>query len=70
MSKIIHVPGGTITMAESQAICPYCEHKFPFDFIEKKWTRQEKQFIKIKCSCGKKVGITLDYRGDFVAYDL
>lgn len=57
-------------MAESQAICPYCEHKFPFDFIEKKWTRQEKQFIKIKCSCGKKVGITLDYRGDFVAYDL
>lgn len=70
MIEIIYVPGGTVTMAESRPICPHCKNKIAFHIFVKKWIKQEMQFIKIKCSCGKKVGIKLDMRGDFVAYEL
>ena len=70
MSKTIHIPGGTITLAESKAICPHCQTHIDFDKIEKRFWKQSKSFIRMKCDCGKYVGITSDYKGDFVAYKL
>lgn len=70
MSKTIHIPGGTITLAESKAICPHCKAHIDFDKIEKRFWKQTKSFIRMKCVCGVFVGITQNYQGDFVAYKL
>lgn len=70
MSKTVSIPGGTITLAESKAVCPHCETRTDFDKIEKRFATHNKTHFRMKCDCGKYVGITADCKGDFVAYNL
>lgn len=63
VKAIIHV-------CESKAICPYCERPIPFDEIEKKYMKQDKPYIRIKCKCKRFIGVTADMCGDFVAFEL
>ena len=68
--KAIRIPNGIIHLAESKAICPYCGRQIPFEEIENKFMKQDKSYIRMKCKCGRFIGITQDIRGDFVAYFL
>lgn len=68
--KSITVPGGILTMSESKAVCPHCERQIPFDEIEDKFQKQTKHFMRMKCKCKRFIGITSNYMGDFVAYEL
>ena len=70
MSIAIHIPGGILHLAESKAICPHCEHKFPISVLEPLLEKSRTGFFRKKCVCGRFVGITTDYHGYFVAYDL
>lgn len=70
MTKTIRIPGGILTLNESKAKCPKCNKEIPFDKIESKWMKQDKHFMKMKCTCNKFIGITTDMRGDFIAFDL
>ena len=68
--KAIIIPNGIIHLAESKAVCPKCERHIPFAEIEKKFIKQDKPDIRIKCKCKRFVGITQNIIGDFVAYEL
>lgn len=70
MSKSILIPNGIVTFSESKAICPHCTKEISFDEIEKKWMKQDKHTINIKCACKRKIGIAQNIKGDFVAFDL
>jgi len=70
MTKTIRIPNGILTLNESKAKCPHCERNIPFDEIEKKWIKQEKHYMRMKCKCKRFIGITSDIKGDFVAYEL
>lgn len=69
MTKVIRIPDGLMTLAESKAVCPHCEKKIEFEAIEKKWMRQRKHWMKFKCNCKKLIGIAQDMRGDYIAFD-
>lgn len=68
--KTISTPGGTITLAESKAVCPHCEAHLPIEKVEKPFLKSAKSIARIKCYCRKLIGIQLDYRGDFRAFKL
>jgi len=68
--KTIRIPNGIMHLAESKAICPYCERQIPFEEIENKFMKQDKFYIRMKCECKRFIGITQDMRGDFIAYKL
>lgn len=70
MSKVIKIPDGLITLAESKAICPHCERKIPFEEMEDKYHKQDNHTIRMKCKCKRFIGITTDMRGDFIAFSL
>lgn len=70
MTKTIRIPGGILTLNESKAKCPKCNKEIPFDKIESKWMKQDNDFIRMKCTCKKYIGITTDFRGDYIAFDL
>lgn len=70
MAQVIKIPNGRLTLSESKAICPLCKNHILFDDIEKRFWKQNKSHIRMKCKCGKYVGITQNYMGDFVAYKL
>lgn len=58
-----------LSIPESKAICPHCGEIIPFDSIEEKWIKQPHTCMRMKCNCGNKfVNITVDIKGDFVAY--
>jgi len=68
--KAVVIPNGIMHLAESKAICPYCEREIPFDEIEKKFMNQDKHYFRMKCKCKRFIGIAQDFRGDFVAFEL
>jgi len=68
--KQILIPNGIVYLSESKAICPKCGRKIPFWEIEKKFIKQDKSYIKMKCKCKHFIGITQDIKGDYIAYDL
>lgn len=68
--KAIIIPDGIVHLAESKAICPKCGREIPFEEIEKKFSKQDKFQIRMKCKCKHYIGITQDFRGDYVAFDL
>ena len=70
MTKVIRVPSGILTLVESKAECPHCQIKISFEEIEPKWMKSKTGFLKMKCKCGKRIGITSNLHGDFVAYEL
>lgn len=70
MPKSVVIPGGVLHMAESNAICPHCEHIFTVDILEPLFQKCKTYWFRKKCVCGRFVGITTDLKGDFVAYDL
>jgi hypothetical protein len=66
-------PPGILHIAESKAICPYCDNHFDINWLDEKWykAKNNKGAIRVKCSrCKRFVGITMDITGDFIAYDL
>lgn len=70
MSKSIFIPGGIMTLSESKAICPHCERHIPFDELENKWHKQNNHTMRVKCKCKRFIGITMDMKGDFLAFSL
>jgi len=68
--KIIPIHNGTLTLVESKAYCPHCKAHLSFEQIEKRFARQDKSYIRMKCGCGKFIGVTSNIMGDFVAYDI
>ena len=68
--KAVIIPNGIIHLAESKAICPYCERNIPFEEIEEKFMRLNKFNLRMKCKCKRFIGITQNIRSDFVAYKL
>lgn len=70
MTQTIRIPNGIITLATSEAECPYCEREIPFEEIEDKFMKQSKHHIRMKCKCKRFIGITTNMKGDYVAFDL
>lgn len=68
--KTIQIPSGTMTLAESKAVCPHCGRHIPFDEIESKYMKADKDPIRIKCKCKRFIGVTMTWIGDFVAFEL
>ena len=68
--QAIPIKNGILHLAESKAICPYCDRKIPFEEIEDKFMKQDKHYIRMKCKCKRFIGITANIMGDYVAFDL
>lgn len=68
--KTIQILAGTITLSESKAICPHCERHIPFEEIENKYMKADKDPIKMKCKCGKFIWVGMTWMGDFYAFEL
>ena len=65
--KTIIIDDGFMSFAESIAKCKFCTEVYPFDKIEKRFDKTDKDIIKMKCTCGKMNNITIDYKGDYIA---
>lgn len=64
------IPNGIIHISESKADCPHCSRHFEFKEFEDSWNKSD-GFIKKKCiGCKRFVGITMDIKGNFIAYEL
>ena len=60
-----------ISFAKPHTECPKCKSKIPFEEMDSKYMKQDKLNFRMKCkSCSKLIGVTTDYRGDFVGYEL
>ena len=59
-----------LSLSISKAVCPHCERTIPYEEIEPKWMKTKQDVIRMKCKCKRFIGITTDFRGDFVAYEL
>jgi len=70
MSKSIYIQDGILTLAESKAICPYCKHSIPFTEIEAKHRETDNGYMRFKCKCKRFIGISTNFQGDFVAFEL
>jgi len=68
--KSIPIKNGILHLAESKAICPLCKINIPFDKIENKYQKSSNDFIRMKCKCKKYIGITTNFEGDYIAFDL
>ena len=68
--KTIQIHYGTMTLAESKAVCPHCERHIQFEEIESKYMKADKDPIRIKCKCKRFIGVTMTWIGDFVAFEL
>ena len=68
--KAIPLENGILHLAESKAICPICNRNIPFEDIEDKFQKQDKDYIRMKCKCRKYIGITMTMEGDYVAFPL
>lgn len=68
--KTIQIPTGIITISESKAICPHCKRHIPFEDIETKYMKSDKDPIRIKCKCKRFIGVTMNLIGDFVVFEL
>lgn len=69
MSHLMHVPGGIITMCDTDFICPICT--CPNDAM--RWLDNPKSPMvgRIKCKgCKRFVGITTDMKGDVVVWEI
>ena len=70
MSKVKEQEFDIRVLAKSKAICPHCKKHIPFNVIEKKWMAQDNHFMKFQCKCRKTIGIAMNMKGDYVAFDL
>ncbi len=69
--KSISVPGGILHMVESYAVCPACQAVVAIDEVDGKLCKSQNGFIRHKCqACKKFMGITSNYMGDIVSYQL
>lgn len=69
--KSIKVPGGILHMVESKAVCHFCQTSIGIEDVDGKLCRSKNGFIRHKCqSCKNFIGITSNYRGDIVSYQL
>lgn len=73
MCRAIGVPNGIICLADTRDVkCPKCGRGIPYEEIEEKWMKAKNNngFIRIKDKCKRFIGITMNYKGAFVAYEL
>ena len=69
--KSLAIPGGIMHMGESKAVCHFCQAAIGIDEVDGKLCKSKNGFIRHKCqSCKKFIGITLNYLGDIVSYQL
>lgn len=68
--KTISIPNGVAHLIESKAICPKCSKDISLEEIESKFMKQDKSYIRMKCKCNQYIGITQDFRGDYLAFEL
>jgi len=67
--KTVSVPNGILHLSESKAVCPYCERKIPWSELEDRWIKSDGHF-RMKDKCKRFIGITMNIKGDFIAYEL
>ena len=66
------IPNGIICLSGIEFLCPHCEKKY-IDSDDKYYKRIDKNksaMTRIKCSCGKKFGMTTDYKSNMVGFKL
>lgn len=68
--KTVRIPNGFLHLNESLADCHFCAKKVRLSKIEKMFNETDKSHIKYKCKCGATFGITTDYKGDYVSFNL
>lgn len=66
----VTIPGGILHMADSRAKCPHCGKMLNAERMDKLLTKSKLHYTRMRCVCGVFVGITTDYKGDFVCYSL
>ena len=63
---------GIICQSKITFICPFCG-RVEDDRDEKYYKRivaNKCGYTKVKCKCGERFGLTVDYSGDFVTFKL
>jgi len=71
--KTVIIPNGFLHINESNANCPYCGEHVPIGVIDLAFSKTKRNYLKWHCSnknCGNLFGITSDYKGDYVSYNL
>jgi len=69
--KTIKMAGALVSVAESLAKCITCNEPIPIADLEPRWIKSKTGHLRYKCPiCKCKTGITCNYMGDFVSYDL
>ncbi len=63
--------GGFLTMAEVEFKCPACSCDHNGKDWEHKLEKSKKTYCFINCKgCKRKLGVSLDYRGDVVVWEV
>ena len=71
--KTVKIPDGYLTLNESLANCPYCGEHVDIGPIDLAFSKTKRNYLKWHCSnknCGNLFGITSDYKGDYVSFNL
>jgi transcription elongation factor Elf1 len=69
MSKSILMNGAIICIPDTDFKCPECGHQYHADDYEERLYKAKKTWITKKCkSCGIKMSITTDFKGDVVVW--
>lgn len=70
MTKAISIKDGVICMSENKARCPHCDQQVPEQWMDLLAEHSDMTMRK-KCKyCKRFIGITSNFMGDLVAYDL
>ena len=73
MCRAIIIPNGIICLYDTSDVeCPMCERQIPYEEIEEKWMKAKNNngYIRIKDKCKRFIGIAMDFKGKFHAFDL
>jgi hypothetical protein len=69
--KALRIPNGIIHISESVANCPHCTRHVCIDEVDEKLYKSKNGYIRHKCKgCKRFIGITSNYMGDIVGYEL
>lgn len=68
----IKIPDGILCMVDITFKCTKCNRQYcdSEDKYTERINKNKSGMTKIKCSCGNTFGVTYDYKGNLVSYDL
>ena len=69
MGESIRISDGIVSFAKVDFDCPNCKANYGEDFYMKQLQKAKRTYIYKKCTtCGEKIGISTDMRGDTVVW--